>query len=521
MFELLNVYTNNPMVIRISYEKESVDFVISELVNKRKKDELNPEKQFLLLNAYLDWKEKKSPGYKKGLLDLYLVAEKTILQLMLTKDLNPLPYNMVHNIIDYFDYEDLCDYIKNVYKLKPPMVLKDTFDVNMEKNDSGTRVQTYLKDDYLELAALVLILKSVLPVIGHFSFVKKGYISNSHKEYILFNFIKSHPIYNLDPMQKIIGFVDKLLEVAFKQKEASSIRIIEKRVPKDDLGIYIASQLIFNKMSTSILVDDYDGKNTITRMHGYIQSKLNTRNDNINGIRDKQALSDTESGDGDKESIIESYRITTDLPIGIEVEMDTILSSIELILSQFKREVDMVALNDAIKFTEAFRSVPINSIQVNILGTIFKDIIDPRGLDYVSLDSILNLLAIGFAYLYKLGFKYLAVLLTSSSVNTSNDDIIINTTTNRTRLPTEIAEQLAKLYPYERVINATKSVNIVIESIHNLTNSMYVYRWVPNAYEKYLIEAKNEAGSVTSLPADLKTKLCLMYIALEEQRRKL
>jgi len=313
MFKLLNVYNKNNITVQIKNDKDIIDFNISTLISKRNKDEIDSDKQFLLLNAYLDY---KGHDFKSNLMQLYKDADDLLMMLINRKDINPLPYSMVHNIINMFDPADVYHFVADVFKVKTPSALAESFDKVRETDGDGTRAQTYLKKDYYELAALNIILKAVLPVIGQFGYLKNSYINGTHKEYILFNFIVAHPIYKSPAMVKLYQFVEKLVEISFKKDDVAAIRVIEKRIPKEEMPLYILSSVVFSKISIATIVDDGDGNNVITRMHNYIHNKLNVRKDVQTAIRDTKAVSDMESGDGEKSSIIEAFRLTSELAVG-------------------------------------------------------------------------------------------------------------------------------------------------------------------------------------------------------------
>ena len=104
---------------------------------------------------------------------------------------------------------------------------------------------------------------------------------------------------------------------------------------------------------------------------------------------------------------------------------------------------------------------------------------DPRSREYIKLDSIINLLAVGYTYLYGLGFKDLAILLVSTSIEDIFGMVTINTTINKPRLSKELKEKLDALYPYRRQINDGTSENLCEKAISELvkeyeSKNMYV-----------------------------------------------
>lgn len=199
--------------------------------------------------------------------------------------------------------------------------------------------------------------------------------------------------------------------------------------------------------------------------------------------------------------------------------MDWAIETVDRVLIQLPQSmrvnIDNQTLIEAIQFTKEFYNGNVDDVQINILAYVFKSIIDPRGLDYVSLDSIINLLAVGFTYLWGIDCKNIALILTSQVDSTVTEIFSINSTVNRSRIPKETKEILDELFPYKRVINDKTSVNLVEEFINETANTMFDKKWIPTAYDPYLIDVLGDRNIQRILPADLKIQLSEMIIKHE------
>ena len=52
MFQLVNVYTKQDTLVRVSRHGSEIDFNLSSLISKRTKAELDERNQFSIINAY-------------------------------------------------------------------------------------------------------------------------------------------------------------------------------------------------------------------------------------------------------------------------------------------------------------------------------------------------------------------------------------------------------------------------------------------------------------------------------------
>jgi len=519
MLEIINLYNKSQIGVKVSFHGRELEFTIGPLISKRNKDELDNGKQFQLFNAYLDY---KGDEFKEAYFNLLQTGDEEIMMSISKKEIHPLPYKMVHDIINLFDMLDLFNYIKNVYKIKPPSNLMDEFDPMIEKDDKGTRVQTYLKDDYLELAALSMVIKATLPLVGHFLYVRQKEIYSDHSEYLLFNFYRQHRIYESAPMVKLLGFIGKLIAQPNLGADAESIRVFEVQTSKDEMDVFYLAKVVLQRVAIATVIDDNDNRSLINKIYNYANNRLKSTGDTSKIIRDKTALTDVESGSGDKESMFESYRIMTDLPANYVVEFNSITNSVNKVMNQLPKGmlevIDNKVLLDAVQFTKVFTNGNFTPYQINVLAITFKHFLDPRSINQITADNLVNLTAIMFAYMWGLGYQNLAVLFTAQIDNTTEDAMSINITVNKSRVPKEVKEELDILFPYKRVINDTTEVNTVEEFVNEISNEMFDKRWIPTADDKYITEIAGNKNYKNILPADLKIQLSKFIIEHEGRR---
>lgn len=519
MFSIDSVYTKSSTIVKVDYNGETLKFVISSIIAKRNKDELDDNNQYKLVNSYLDYKGEE---FKKELFNRLIKSYNDITDSILLPDIYPLPVYIVNGILDMFSLDDIIYYVKNVFKLPAPANLEDEFDYNIEKDGKGTRIQTYIKDDYIELVALVVVIKIIIGSIGYFAYARAKDVNTVHKEYILYQLLKQHPIFKSNPANKLWGLIDKVVNLPTNDQKVDNIRTLEKQLPKEEIATAILAVVAIQKLSVCCIVDDDKDKNIVTKVYNYVNNKLKSAGDTTKSIKPKTSLTDTESGTGDKESIIESTRISSNLNTATPLELSWAINSVEKILIQLpeyiKSKVDMEVVNDAMEFNKIFNNGNIHRVQIDILAFIFKDIIDPRALDYVDIDSIINLMSVGFAYLWGIDFKKLALLLVSQQ-NTMDEDIMsINSTVNRTRIPKEVKEELEVLYPYKRVINKETQANLVEETINGMVNDFFDKKWNHTASDKYILSVLNNTNSNNLLYIDLKLDLANFIIQHERNR---
>ena len=509
MYKLNNLYNKAPLTISIEHKDKKVIFDVHSLLSKRNKEELF-NNQFDLLEEYLIY---KGDTFKSLLMDKYIEADNRLMLSITNPDIYPLPLTISYSILDMFDYEDVLNWVVNIRKVPTLPNLADDYNISQGADNEFTRAQTYLKSEYLELVAFSIIIKTTIPTIAHFGSLKNSEISGVHKEYILYNFISEHKIAQVPPAKRLFMFINKLVEIALKETTLTAVRIIEKRIPKEEMANYMMSVIVLNKISTASVVNDTPTRNMITIVYTYVNNKLSVKADAGNAIREKTVMGNENTDD--QESIVESFRTNASLSEGKIIELNWSVSDITIIASQLDIEINKELLTDALEFCKEIYNGYLSEEQILILSYIFKNVIDPRAIELLNIDSIYNLVVVAFGYLNTLGFKYLAALITAIPIEKNDGILYINTTVNRSRLPIEVKDKLQELYPYNRVINANNKVNITEEAINDLANEIFSKQWRYTASEKYL---KDTPGINEGVPSDLKIQLANLLIHIEGNR---
>lgn len=501
--------------------KPSLEFNISQILSRKSKDDGDEYEQFALLNSYLEY---KGSGFQNEYYDKLSKSYQYINEVSIFNDLIPLPHFIVHDILDMFDLDDLFVFLRDVYKINVPSELMDVFDDSIESDGRGTRVQTYLKSDYIKLASLSVIVKSVIGVIGQFAYIKAGDLNTIHKEYILFNFLQSYPrIFHSEAMEKLIGLVEKLIALPTNEKNTEERAIIEKQLSREELPVSIVATVVIQKIGILALTGDNNDKNIVTKIYNYIKNKLKSNGDVTKTIRDKSPRDGAKDENMDSESPVETYRSLTDIEQGKLIEYNWALRSVDVIMRQLPESIrsiiNMQDVYNALDFIRCFESeIPLTKTQIDLIACLSKPVIDPRCLDRIQIRSILNLMAVNFAYLWALDCKTLALILTSRVYNTeAEDELMLNSVVNKSRISKELKEKLDEIYPYKRVINETTTANVVVESIDLMAADIFSKSWVPNAYKEYLDVVYGETGSNNIVVPELKILLAEMFIKNEER----
>ena len=318
------------VIVNPENDQQKIDFSVSSIVSRRNKEELAPEHQYDVLNAFLNY---KGMEFKIELYRRYAEADETIMANIIKKELTPLPFSIAHQILEMFDLKEMKAYLKDIYKLTAPASLEDTFEAHHAQVLGYTKEQTYIKDEYMDLAALITVIKSVLPTVGYFAEIKESDLNNALKEQILYEFIRTYtPVGSSVAIIKLRELIKKLMGSPTNSDEADSIRVIEKGVPKEHMHEHLLANVVVQRLFVANVLMDKEDKHIVNKIFGYVNMRLRNKGDVASTIRDKDGLTSIDGDGMDKESMIESYKVISKLPIATDVEFNFFLENIHDIL---------------------------------------------------------------------------------------------------------------------------------------------------------------------------------------------
>ena len=501
--------------IAFTYKDKTLIFDVTNAVTPRARTAIEENTLFEILNKFIKYKGDK---FHKELFEKYNEIKELLATFVLSDSVTPLPTVIVEDILDMFDIVELKEFIsKN--RLSPiPTMLKDSYDPTTEINDLGSREQTYLKDDYYDLIALINILRATLLTIGEYVTMKKDSISQSHKEYLMIHFYIEHKIYETPAFIKLREYINKLLEVAISKSEEFAINIITSNIPKREFIPYLLGLVIFQKFILSNDIKDEKDKNVVTKLYHFVTNKIGIKSQNRNNkLSIKTYTGNTNSANTEGESALESFRVSTDITPGQLVEFNYIFADPYFLLQQVgcNNKEDIKLLEEVLPYFNKLRELDIPDESFIIMSWVLKDVIDPRVIDYIDLDLVHGL-AVAYVYLNKIDEGFFATLL---STYISKKDNFILSVNLKHKITKENLEILEKFYPNHKAVRSKDKItysNIILQSITDLVGTISNKNLVSVLPDKYSSIYKNTAGSLV-IPNNIRNDIITMIIKLNKK----
>lgn len=531
----LQTKTKAGYCVRIKRDKQSeaIEFLIGTILPRKFDEDIRGPRQFELLCKFLDW---KGPEFQDLLFKEYKEAHyelEKILQEVDDLDKRALPYGVVGKILDLFKFEEIMHFLTDVYKLKAPSVLKDVFDPQIQKDEEGTREQTFLKSDYIELAALVIIVKASYMVFGHYAYITEELHKDTNIISVLYQLYESNDnIMRFPSMVKLKAFVLKLYHNPKITQDQIYSRNIEKNISDSEMVDFILANIIFHKLAVSSVVQDTDEICLVNLLYKFVTNKLKAQGTVTTAIRGKTPMhSADDHGIQEKESWFESFRTNTDLKIGAVAEINFAVSSFDIILPQLsekavelinkpiktaEREYTYRDIHSILKPTET--SMYVYSDQSLLFNQIiFKGMLDPRLFNRVEATGMFNFLSLSFMYLWNLGFPKLAMLATAVPEESEMRVFNFNISTGKSRLSSEVLEKLYAVFPLFKITGKTPDDGeyLIKKEIDSFAGSFYNNIWKIILPED-IMKACDISDRILSIPEDIKLQIANFLLLNEE-----
>lgn len=328
--------------------------------------------------------------------------------------------------------------------------------------DSGTtRDRTYLLDEYIELVGLVTFVRALFPVFNEYmAYCLKA---DKHPYYRLYTLFKGTAIDDPDhALEKLGEYIDATHSAIHGNKGRENMIIIAG-LSDDDIVAYLSGEAIFKKL---LLKDCFNTEfNPISHIYGMIKHDGEFRSSNtrisLKAVRD--------TGDDDY-GVHEDYRRTTDLSMGINVEIQVALEDERDIvrgLGYDPETFDWGFYKRELKNIQLFLNQPVDRIQRYLLGWLLKDV-NPRSLFLIDERRVVELMLLAKTCLYMSGQEYIGSFL--GSIYDDETSFVSSGAISKGTLSKGLAQELSEMYKFHINDRGVTYEKVVLDVSRHIAN---------------------------------------------------
>ncbi len=398
-------------------------------------------------------------------------------------------------LLTVFDFNQVLNFVNSSRDIIIPTNLNDSFMEDIAKNI--TRDKTYIRRDYVDLVAMVLILKSLLPVFSQYISIIQDEVGKEYKEDYVFNIISQSMYANHKSIQKLKDYISASLR---NNNNKSDIDNTIKGMTEDEYLDILLARTIIRKLIVSDLSGYVDETPKVDNNHNLItytfkfMSQIKKDSERSYNILTKPEGSSSDQ-DGSSLSILEEYRLNHDVIIGDIVTLEHFIRDMGPVIQRLSPNLPIELIQEFQVYVKALKHEMIYHPQIRIIQILFKKQISPMSLMYLPKDKIVELLGLASSVLWYNNLKVLALFVGATTKESQINRLA--STGSRGRLDDDIAEEIEKVYPFTYISRSKKEsknkvINPVITSIDSLINDLSMGVWYSSASVERIREAYND-----------------------------
>ena len=414
-------------------------------------------------------------------------------------------------LTDKLEIGKIYDWVVFKSDIIVPNTFKSEYQHSIDRQ--GSREQTYTKTDYHKLIAMIISIRSIIPVWGEFIYQTRKEFGNLFKEMYAFQLLHKSHIMHSQPMEKLDTYITAIIG-----KEGNNPTIIMNGISSEAFPFWMLSLVAIRRLSTGDIRGLEPKANIITYIYKYVAQKINPNEANKSTSITEKTAAETDGGGFDKVSMFERYKLTNNLSTGEIIELEYSIKDLRSTAYKISPSLNDELLYRSLNTVQVLANKEVHDPQMTLLSWVFKSVISPRGLYYLNKTTIVNCIGILEAVLVNNGFPYLA-LLASGYVEEDAGTVYLTSNESRARIPKELLAELDELYPFHQAGSnkkvLTKSINPVVIAIDNLTDKLSVYSWLITS-DKSIVDLTtiNKNTRRLGIPYDIKIQLAKLVIAI-------
>lgn len=440
--------------------------------------------------------------------------------------------SLIRELFSHIPLDSLRRWLLTVGDVHIPAEIEDTIN---EDSRYDKRDQTYLKNDYVNLATVAMALRPMIPIWGEY--FEQGTEQDMHKENEVVGLIAREeiahwPMEELDVCgEEVSSVFDKLNDyISFcVEREPITLGSLWRGMSSVEIPILLCSKVLVRRL-TIVPLNDHNYHSIIANIFRYVQTNLSPPE---RSTQDRVAEKRPEGGkrdEDDKTSFVESHKTKTRVTPGDIVAYNLDALDYRLMATKVDPAIPLDLLEECIEQIEHDNNslLEISDHQILLAQWVMAKAFPPKAFPHLNKRSINYLLATTQALLWHWNFKSIAVFLQVSPVyhGEYNSVTQLSQTKTSARISKKYKDDLDEAFPYMKLgrVNmnsperiAPKPDNIAAIAINNLNNQIRTATWSYHGPKRLF----GEAGQVVEfnkivVPANIKDSLTELVIFLAQ-----
>lgn len=509
-FDVAEISRKGISKIRISYEDQSIDVEVPSYASAAI---IRREEMFDELNTFLSTFSKAD---RKTLWELFLkstelLSEEFRSSYMVRDGLE----EVVKGIYEIVTYQRLKSWVDHAGLVIPPDV-SDKFEEFTPEGNRNYRSRTYIREDYIDMVALALGLRLMIPIWGTYVNTVAVHGGNGFKESEVVKLIEQAGLQFWPPYRRMLEYIDASID-----KEVSMTMVMatlsSAETPRHLMAMALVRKISIGPISSAVAQESLARIlfNYVTGTHQRMDDRFKPMIGTVHAKRSR-----LDRNDEDNSSVLDGYQQATEITEGDRQLIEVYSENIANIVKRIAPDLSIRRVRQCIREVSRVDGRDIEPFQKAIVFWVIR-VISPEARELLMKLTMFRLMGITQAILDHWGYHELAILVAAEEFIDDSGEVYMSSDV-RSKLSKQQIEILDKQYPYYRQTTRRaepgKRNNEAIIAIDMVTEWMSGRAWMPHAPEDIIakIPLLAETGNMY-VPGDIKRQLADVIIKINQE----
>lgn len=402
-------------------------------------------------------------------------------------------------------FNELKAWVLQHAKIKYPKELRTTYGPGAPETPL-----TYLRDEYIDLVALVVALRPMIPIWGEYINRIKESVGSQFKEHYGVSIIAASALVHQAPYVRLAEYVQAFVSNTPTSLEQVLNSLSSETLPDWTLAIVITRRLALCELATEN--DLGDATNVVSNLYNYINSRIENLPKSFGGAVREKILRGRDDRAEDNTSVPETYKMKENVSESHPLVVAEFLKNVVNVARRIDESVPPAMVGECVQQAFLNQDFDIRDAQITIIQYMLNSVIPARSIPLLDYDSLVRAAGITQALLWHWEIYDLALLVTA---NYSSIPTTLTVGTIKTKLdPARLNTLLAK-YPYnaqqrnrrrQTTLNLAKD-NVACRCIDSVTEELDSYRWTFTAPDALVQQTSCSSVTETTIPESIKLQL--------------
>lgn len=503
--------------VRVSHKDQKIYFDASTYTKTTDRTEsVDTARMFDEFNSYL---ETRPEAEQDQMWELCLRAHQ-ILQTQTNVDMiESQLQRVVREIYTLLDLDDIRTWAVFKSSVRIPTNLLNAF---QDTDTDEFRDRTYLRSHYIDLVAMAIALRPMVPIWGHYIDIIEGVTGSNYKEYMASRLLHDSKLFTTPTMKRLRTFVEVTLRNS--KDNVNNAAAILAGMGTAEQPDWVRALVIVRRLAISKISAEDDTSHIITNVFQYVNSTIKSQDRKFGKfyggrVSDKNdATSNKYGNDEQTVSQMEMYKMKQKVPDGDIAVLNVYVCDRHRAALRIDPTIDTQLVDSCYAAVQVLQQQEIMKHQSTLVQWTMSSVLPAPAGDSLNKTAILHAMAVTQAVLWHWQFYDLAALVTATAIPMNN--AYGGYSFSGGRIPRGTMEQLQSIYKYYQAGRGAKgqsprATNVGAKAVDKFCTLIFPYDWRLNCPAGLANKTNRiENSKKMVVPGDIREQLANLLIRI-------